>query len=150
MNPKLFAQLRPRQPLAALVEALGSDWRPPPPEDQGCLWGPNHCCLARIDVQHRLGLLGFYRAFPSAFQFEGLRLGMSMAAALAHRPGLRHVLLPAEQQLALVEYRDQTTAGDHLRVRFFRRELVGLELECPGLSYPGAELATAATGQPEA
>ena len=138
MKPKLFAQLRPRQPLSALILALDDDWRPPEPQDQGGIWGVNHGCFARIDVQQQLGVVGFYRAFPGAFSFEGLSLGMSLAAARAHRPTLTPAALPPGQPVQLTEYRDLTAAGDLLRVRFFRRQLVGLELECPGRVYPGA------------
>lgn len=138
MKPKLFAQLRPRHPLSALIQALDADWHPPAPQDQGGVWGVNHGCFARIDVQQQLGVVGFYRAFPGAFCFEGLSMGMSLAAARVHRPALTLSSLPPGQPVQLTEYRDQTAAGDLLRVRFFRHQLVGLELECPGLLYPGA------------
>jgi hypothetical protein len=127
-----LASLRPMMSLSALAEVVGSESAKP--DNNGDIF--QHFLTlgfsARIDVEGRIGRLGFSKKFPMDCVIEKMQIGMSLDAARASRPKLEYV---ETDDRGVLTYKDITDNGDELTARFKDGDLIGFDLERPGLDY---------------
>lgn len=143
LNFEAFARLRPLMPVQALIEAAGTAWKAPEPEDEGYVSYEGTdamlVCSAYLDVENRLHKICFYRNFPGELVLEGVSIGMPVEAALAVRPGMRRIDGDEVEEWAqrnIGVYRETIAAGDVMELRVREGRLLVIELSRPGLARP--------------
>jgi hypothetical protein len=127
-----LAALRPLMPLSALTEVVGSQCDIPDANGYIFQLSDDHGFFARIDLDDRIGQLGFSKKFPEDIRIENLHIGMVLDAALASRGSLTFI---QTNEYGISEYNDKTDAGDQLNARFKDGRLIGFDLESAGLAY---------------
>lgn len=140
MNYSEMANVRPGQPMALLAQALGAQWEIPRQDELGwvTLRGKHsRKFTARLDDEKRIGQIKFGVGFPSQSPIEGLRIGMSVAKAVAARPNMVLQASSADDDSSdCCEYLDRSEEGDILRVSFNKGLLTEIELSAPDAIYP--------------
>lgn len=137
MKAARIATLRPMMPVESIASVMGKKWSSP--DGYGRVPGTHTRGFgAQIDAAGRLGRVSFYRNFPATEMIEGLHIGMSLADALATRPGL-HPLPHTPELGEWSEYTDATREGFVLLVRILDQHIGALEISQPNALYPEPE-----------
>ncbi len=136
INRLELSQLRPGMPVAALIHACGSKWKPPGRRAAGFVYGPDLGApfAVHVTVDEKIGAISFLRDFPSKYLIESVHVGMPQDAALAARPTLQRT--PREVEGGIAHHFESLSDSLELRVAFRNGQVLAIELSDPLAKYP--------------
>ena len=134
-NIQALAALRPGMPVSRVQDAIGSAWRGLPPHKGGKvdILENSHGVVIHIDKNGRIGMVRYDHRFQQ--EIDGLRMGMSPAAAEAAMPDLK-----IGDDLAMmpgVRFGSRSFPdGTKLNVQFTLETITGINFVDPNAIYP--------------
>lgn len=129
-----LAALRPRVSAAVLNVILDRAQRGTVRPGK-MFFGEQEGFLARVDVAGNIGSVTFASGFPSELAVEGLHVGMTLAAARAERPQLRHHRDETHGEITIGQWVEILPEGFRLQLNIRDGKVLSIKIEQPDAVY---------------